>query len=318
MKRQNRATVTAARLHLQTCILAGCDFVKALPGIGVRKAHAHIRRLRSFVKVAEHSSPPHKYAAQVLLKQPLCVLQFFGLGDATSWQVGEMLDYRQVARMLRYNGTSVPRDYEAQVQLAIWTFRHQLVFDPASRRLVHLNRLPQGGLAMDVAQLPPGTRVDPDRLDFLGPLLPDDVAASIAAGDLNPHTRQPYKQVMPVVCGQLATQLERGGGAGPAAGRRTGSAPAQRNSIKSYFAAMAAAAPMSAATGRMTADFKAPRRGSASGQPTARVGRQPRAAQLAALHARGYSSQPELSDSACRTCTHAKQTFPHQYFQAAT
>ena len=32
--------------------------------------------------------------------------------------------------MLRYNGTSVPRDYEAQVQLAIWTFRHQLVFDP--------------------------------------------------------------------------------------------------------------------------------------------------------------------------------------------
>jgi len=36
---------------LQTCIMAGCDFVKALPGIGIRKAHGHIRRLRSFVKV---------------------------------------------------------------------------------------------------------------------------------------------------------------------------------------------------------------------------------------------------------------------------
>ena len=31
--------------------MAGCDFVKALPGIGIRKAHAHMRRLRSFVKV---------------------------------------------------------------------------------------------------------------------------------------------------------------------------------------------------------------------------------------------------------------------------
>lgn len=36
---------------MQTCIMAGCDFVKALPGIGIRKAHAHMRRLRSFVKV---------------------------------------------------------------------------------------------------------------------------------------------------------------------------------------------------------------------------------------------------------------------------
>ncbi len=36
---------------LQTCIMAGCDFVKALPGIGIRKAHGHMRRLRSFVKV---------------------------------------------------------------------------------------------------------------------------------------------------------------------------------------------------------------------------------------------------------------------------
>jgi hypothetical protein len=212
--------------------------------------------------------------------------------------------------MLRYTGTSVPRDYEAQVQLAIWTFRHQLVFDPASRRLVHLNPLPQGGLATDVAQLPPGTRLDPQRLDFLGPLLPDDIAAGIAAGDLNPHTRQPYEEVMPVVCEQLTTQQHRGGGAGPAGGRRTGSAPAQRNGIRSYFAAMAGAAPTTAATGRMTADFKPPRRGSASGQAAARVGRQPRAAQLAALHARGYSSQPELSESACQWL-HAKEATAH-------
>lgn len=36
---------------VQTCIMAGCDFVKALPGIGIKKAHGHLRRLRSFVRV---------------------------------------------------------------------------------------------------------------------------------------------------------------------------------------------------------------------------------------------------------------------------
>ena len=36
----------------QTCILAGCDFVKGLPGIGMKKAHTHMKRLRSFLKVS--------------------------------------------------------------------------------------------------------------------------------------------------------------------------------------------------------------------------------------------------------------------------
>ena len=42
---------------MQTCIMAGCDFVKALPGIGVKKAHLHMRRLRSFVRVRHHHHP---------------------------------------------------------------------------------------------------------------------------------------------------------------------------------------------------------------------------------------------------------------------
>lgn len=34
-------------LFQQMCVMAGCDFVKALPGIGIKKAHAHIRRTRN-------------------------------------------------------------------------------------------------------------------------------------------------------------------------------------------------------------------------------------------------------------------------------
>ena len=199
--------------------------------------------------------------------------------------------------MLRYNGTSVPRDYEAQVQLAIWTFRHQLVFDPASGRLAHLTPLAKGGLANEVAQLPAGTQLDPESLDFLGPTLPDDVAAGIAAGDLNPHTLEPFGDVPPVVRESRPGSQGRNGPAGAAAARRSGSAPAQRNGIKAYFGTALADAPP-AALEQAAAAFKAPRQSSAGGRLGTQVGRQPRAAQLAALHARGYSSQPQLSDGA--------------------
>ena len=36
---------------MQMCILAGCDFVASLPGMGIKKAHAGVKRFRSFVNV---------------------------------------------------------------------------------------------------------------------------------------------------------------------------------------------------------------------------------------------------------------------------
>jgi exonuclease-1 len=54
----------------QMCVLAGCDFVKALPGIGVKKAHAHMRRTRSVERVIrglrfDGIKVPVEYAAKV-------------------------------------------------------------------------------------------------------------------------------------------------------------------------------------------------------------------------------------------------------------
>jgi exonuclease-1 len=37
-------------LFQQMCVMAGCDFLKGLPGIGIKKAHAQIRRTRDFKK----------------------------------------------------------------------------------------------------------------------------------------------------------------------------------------------------------------------------------------------------------------------------
>lgn len=37
-------------MFVEMCVMAGCDFVNSLPGIGARKAHQHLRKLKSFVK----------------------------------------------------------------------------------------------------------------------------------------------------------------------------------------------------------------------------------------------------------------------------
>ena len=39
------------------CILAGCDFLKALPGVGMKKAHGHVRKLKSYDKVRSPLGP---------------------------------------------------------------------------------------------------------------------------------------------------------------------------------------------------------------------------------------------------------------------
>ena len=43
---------------VQMCIMAGCDFVKALPGVGIKKAHGHMRKLKSSERVGPAESTP--------------------------------------------------------------------------------------------------------------------------------------------------------------------------------------------------------------------------------------------------------------------
>lgn len=127
----------------------------------------------------------------------------------------------QVVRALRFDGVKIPEGYERRVQRALWTFKHQRVYCPRRRAVVHLHevmggelaagaRVPAaaqvrrvGGewgrwcagrlcLAAHVAVDAPSTEpclpgVQPLQLeegepDFLGPPLPDDVARAIAVG----------------------------------------------------------------------------------------------------------------------------------------
>jgi exonuclease-1 len=127
-------------MFLQMCVLAGCDFLAGLPGIGVRKAHGYVRKYRGFVKLL---------------------------------------------RVLRFSGVAVPPGYEAKFQRALWAFRHCRVYCPAARRMVHLTPLPGGGIGgadVEVPEAVPASEEERAALEFLGPLLPDDVARGIAEG----------------------------------------------------------------------------------------------------------------------------------------
>ncbi len=42
-------------LPAQTCILAGCDFLPNIAGLGIKKAHALIRKHKDFVKVGRQA-----------------------------------------------------------------------------------------------------------------------------------------------------------------------------------------------------------------------------------------------------------------------
>lgn len=140
-------------LFQEMCAMAGCDFVKALPGIGIKKAHAHIRRTR---------------------------------------------DFRRAVRALRFDGVAVPVGYEAALQRALWTFRHQRVYCPALRATVPLSQPPGGALAAQAA-LPDAAALVNGEPDFLGPELAPSVAQGIAEGKYRAGQRM---WLLPATCKQ--------------------------------------------------------------------------------------------------------------------
>jgi exonuclease-1 len=85
----------------------------------------------------------------------------------------------------------VSEEYRNEFVLADATFRYQLVFDPLSRRLVHLNEPP-----------------DSEKVtDYAGKMLPCDTAYQLALGNLNPFTLQKVDNFNPDVIQQVGSYM---------------------------------------------------------------------------------------------------------------
>ncbi|XP_071715186.1 exonuclease 1 [Rutidosis leptorrhynchoides] len=121
------------QMILEMCILSGCDYLQSLPGMGLKKAHALVKKLKSYDKVIKH---------------------------------------------LKFSGIIIPPLYEESFRQAIMTFQHQRVYDPVKEDTVHLF-----DLSDDITE----------DLDFLGPLISQNIAKGIASGDIDPITKLPIQ-----------------------------------------------------------------------------------------------------------------------------
>eukprot|EP00892_Ulva_mutabilis_P007615 jgi/Ulvmu1/5225/UM022_0018.1 len=131
---------------IEMCILAGCDFVSSLPGMGIKKAHAGVKRFRTFPNVIKSA---------------------------------------------KLSKVKVPPGYECDVQRAYWTFRHQRVWCPVSRTMVHLNDIPNGNVG-DSRMYVPSALPEGTELAFLGAQKPDDISCAVAEGRVDPMTHKPF------------------------------------------------------------------------------------------------------------------------------
>lgn len=91
----------------------------------------------------------------------------------------------EIFKALESSKTPVPEGYALDFGRADLTFQHQIVYDPRSRRTVHLHPLPDD--------------VDPATLPFTGEHLEDHIAQLIADGRIDPHTYEPFILSIPTV-----------------------------------------------------------------------------------------------------------------------
>ncbi|KAJ6441221.1 EXO1 protein [Purpureocillium lavendulum] len=85
----------------------------------------------------------------------------------------------RVVRMLQFEGKRVSENYMTQFYQAELTFLHQWVFCPTKKQLVHLTEL--------------GGSRTADEMPYIGAHVEPSLARAIAAGDVNPITKEPIR-----------------------------------------------------------------------------------------------------------------------------
>ena len=121
---------------LDMCILAGCDYLPSISGMGIKRA----------------SQYAYKYKKT-----------------------------DRILRGIRFEASLVwPANYEKDFKKARVCFRHQRVYCPKKKALVHLNPLPEG--------------LRGRTLDFCGPPVEDDISQGVANGVLHPSLHTPWPE----------------------------------------------------------------------------------------------------------------------------
>ncbi|KAK9088246.1 hypothetical protein Scep_027328 [Stephania cephalantha] len=102
------------QMVLEMCIFSGCDYLQSLPGMGLKRAHALIRRFRSYSKVIKHlryntSSVPPLYEES--FKKALWTFQYQRVYDSTKEDIVHLADVPEdLGHDLDFLGPLIPQD----------------------------------------------------------------------------------------------------------------------------------------------------------------------------------------------------------------
>ena len=150
-------------MFLQFCIFCGCDYLDSIPGIGPKTAHRYMIRGKKWQRVLKTIRFDGK------LRIPK--------GYETKFQqVNYFENFYPCTLFFRSYSKTYHNSHYIQYQ-ALYTFRHQRVYDPTHKRLVHLQ------------PLPPDQSIGSDT-DYLGPDMDPNIAFKIAMGVIDPISKK--------------------------------------------------------------------------------------------------------------------------------
>ncbi|XP_010460735.1 PREDICTED: exonuclease 1-like [Camelina sativa] len=127
--------------------------------------------------------------------------------------------YDRVIKHLKYSTVSVPPGYEESFKRALLTFKHQRVYDPKTEDIMHLS-----GFSDNLGE----------NSDFVGPLMPQDIAKGIALGQLDPFTQLPF-QAESVTPKLTVDDMSRPKSFKPEILKKKLDLPVQKNLLTKYF-----------------------------------------------------------------------------------
>uniref|UniRef100_A0A7S1T5B9 Exonuclease 1 n=1 Tax=Compsopogon caeruleus TaxID=31354 RepID=A0A7S1T5B9_9RHOD len=152
MREWSFAEFTREMFVMMSC-LAGCDFFEGVPGLGIRKAHAIVKKHRTFRNVVSSIQDDRKFQ------------DFF----------------------IQY-----PSDFKEDFRRACLVFGHQTIWDPNLTTLRHLRPLGMtvGRLIDDDAtNLDPSSEL----VTCLGRIYENEVAELVARGEIHPATHRRFR-----------------------------------------------------------------------------------------------------------------------------
>jgi exonuclease-1 len=175
IKRSNLFNGTVPRLRnwphslfTDTCIIAGCDYLPNLPGVGLITAISLMSNAKQSVMAVEKTEPDQ-------LREELRIYD----SDDDSQIYRSNATLKRMERLAKSRRISVPKDYINSVIDARLTFRHQRVYCP---------------IKMEMVCLRPWVSHDRNAPSHLvGKLLPKELAQKIALGYIHPETHLPYR-----------------------------------------------------------------------------------------------------------------------------